>query len=195
MLDEVATRWPCISTQKVFMMGFSGGGQFVQRFLYIYPERLMAVSIGAPGKVTLLDEGQKWPKGVKDTMSVFQRSVHVQAIKAVDIHLVVGSEDTSVHGGNEFKVWQESIKTKLENNEHTAAVTSNIGESKGGGDGRLGTLQNLQKTWEHVGIHAHLDLVQGVAHSADGVRKCVLDHLGPLLREFNDGESTDSTLS
>jgi len=55
MLDEVADFWPGIQTEKVYMMGFSRGGQFIHRFLLLHPERLYAVSIGAPGRPTMLD--------------------------------------------------------------------------------------------------------------------------------------------
>ena len=40
--------------------GFSGGAQFAHRFLYIHPGRLRAVSLGAPGLVTMLDETRAW---------------------------------------------------------------------------------------------------------------------------------------
>jgi poly(3-hydroxybutyrate) depolymerase len=46
VLDEIAPRWPEIRTDKIFMVGFSGGGQFPHRFLYLYPERLAAVGVG-----------------------------------------------------------------------------------------------------------------------------------------------------
>ena len=52
MLDDVALWWPGISTDKVFMMGYSGGCQFVHRFIYQHPEKLRAVSIGAPSRIT-----------------------------------------------------------------------------------------------------------------------------------------------
>ena len=35
MLQEVKQLWPGLATEKVFMMGFSGGGQFVHRFMYL----------------------------------------------------------------------------------------------------------------------------------------------------------------
>ena len=188
VLDEVGTRWPHIDMEKIFLMGFSGGGQFTQRFLYSHPDRLSAVSIGAPGKVTLLDEQQIWPKGVKDVQDVFNRSIDLSLIAAVDIHIVVGSKDTAAHGGNEFKQWQEEMKKKTAKAKDTgsdqeAALTSNIDASETG-KGRLGTLQNVQKLWKDQGIEAHLDIVDGVGHSADGVRSCVLDFLRPLMQSI-----------
>jgi pimeloyl-ACP methyl ester carboxylesterase len=188
MLDEVATRWPHVDTKKIFLMGFSGGGQFAQRFLYIHPDRLSAVSIGAPGKVTLLDDQETWPKGIKNVQHVFDRSIDLRSITAVNIHMVVGSKDTGAHGGNEFKQWQEEMKKKIvkakeAGSDHEAALTTNV-DAPETGRGRLGTLQNVQELWKDQGIEAHLDIVDGVGHSADGVRSCVLDFLRPLMQKI-----------
>jgi poly(3-hydroxybutyrate) depolymerase len=189
ILDEVGTRWPHIDTKKIFLMGFSGGGQFAQRFLYVHPERLSAVSIGAPGKVTLLDDQETWPKGIKNVQHVFDRSIDLSLITAVDIHMVVGSKDTGAHGGNDFKQWQEEMKKKVSKakdigSEQEAALTRNIDTSETG-QGRLGTLQNVQKLWKDQGIKAHLDIVDVVGHSADGVRGCVLDFFRPLMQHID----------
>jgi poly(3-hydroxybutyrate) depolymerase len=186
ILDEVIMRWPHIDTKKIFLMGFSGGGQFAQRFLYVHPERLSAISIGAPGKVTLLDDQSTWPKGIKNVQHVFDRSINLSQITAVDIHMVVGSKDTGAHGGNDFKKWQEQMKnktakTKDAGSDLDAALTTNIDASETG-QGRLGTLQNIQGLWKDQGIEAHLDIVDGVGHSADGVRSCVLDFFRPLMQ-------------
>lgn len=63
MIDTVEREWGCVDTRTFALIGFSGGGQFVHRFLYLYPERLHAVSIGAPGRATpLIDE--PWPAGI-----------------------------------------------------------------------------------------------------------------------------------
>jgi pimeloyl-ACP methyl ester carboxylesterase len=191
VLDEVGTRWPHIDTKKIFLMGFSGGGQFTQRFLYIYPDRLSAVSIGAPGKVTLLDDQSTWPRGIKNVQHVFDRPVDLSLIKTTDIHMVVGSKDTGAHGCNEFKQWQEEMKkkkkktakTKDAGSDQEATLTTNIDASETG-QGRLGTLQNIQKLWKDQGIQSHLDIVDGVGHSADGVRSCVLDFFRPLMQNI-----------
>ncbi|KAG9574585.1 poly hydrolase, partial [Aureobasidium melanogenum] len=186
ILDEVAMRWPHIDTTKIFLMGFSGGGQFAQRFLYVYADRLSAVSIGAPGKVTLLDDQQEWPKGIKNVRDVFDRPIDLSLIKAVDIHMVVGSKDTGAHGGDEFKKWQQAMKAKVKDagSDEEAALTNNI-DAAGAGQGRLGTLQDVQRSWKDQGIETRLDIVDGVGHSADGVRGCVLDFFRPLMHRFD----------
>ena len=51
MIDELAERFP-IDIDKIYLYGWSGGGQFVHRFLYVHLERLVAVVIGASGRPT-----------------------------------------------------------------------------------------------------------------------------------------------
>ncbi|EXJ71415.1 uncharacterized protein A1O5_05223 [Cladophialophora psammophila CBS 110553] len=112
MLDEIAQRWPGVRTEKIFMMGFSGGGQFAHRFLYLYPERLAAVSVGAPGRVTSLDSQKKWPRGVADGEALFSRTVQGDMVRKVPIQLVIGGADNVVHGGEEFWVWLRQMKAR-----------------------------------------------------------------------------------
>ncbi|KAJ9375272.1 hypothetical protein DTO282E5_256 [Paecilomyces variotii] len=171
MLDEVAHRWPGIRTDKVFLMGFSGGGQFAHRFLYLYPERLAAVSVGAPGRMTKLDGKKKWPAGVADVDSLFDRSINKERIRQVPIQLIVGSADDQVHGGTDFWAWAQQFKKKGDN-----------GELEPMTQGRLQSLKELQALWKEDGIESVLELVEGVAHQSEKVRKDVLRFLGPLMQ-------------
>lgn len=175
ILDELAPRWPEIRTDKVFMMGFSGGGQFAHRFLYLYPERLAAVSVGAPGRVTLLDFSQKWPVGVADTATVFGRPVTLNHIQQVAIQLVVGSEDNQIHGGKEFWTWLQRYKNEAENQREPGALdTMNRGRTE--------TLDYLHNTWKGYGIDSQLEIVQGISHEAGRAQKHMLRFLEPLIR-------------
>ncbi|RYP66957.1 hypothetical protein DL771_007531 [Monosporascus sp. 5C6A] len=175
-LEEVAHRWPGIDTRKIYMAGFSGGGQFALRFLYLYPERLAAVSIGAPGRVTALDDAQNWPRGVADVAQLFDGiEIRRDLIAQVSIQLVVGEDDTKTHGSPGFWEWIAEMK-------------KGAGGNGGGTDlppmekGRLETLRELQVAWKVEGIKARLDVVPGVAHNVAGVRETVLDFMRPLIR-------------
>ena len=55
MLDEICQRY-AVTIERFMLGGFSGGAQFAHRFAYFYAERLTALSLAAPGRVTLLDE-------------------------------------------------------------------------------------------------------------------------------------------
>ena len=173
MLGEVTHRWPGLRTDKVFMMGYSGGGQFAQRFAFLHPGRLAAASIGAPGSVTLLDAHQSWPRGIADVESIFARRVDAELIKQVPIQLVIGSEDTKVHGGEAFGKWLKQVKRALAiDNESSSssmpATTSN---------GRVQILRELQENLQENDIECRFDVIPHVAHSAKGAQACMLQFI------------------
>lgn len=176
ILDEVAARWPGIRTDKVFLTGFSGGGQFTHRFLYLYPERLAAVSVGAPGRATALDLSKNWPEGVANTKSLFERGVFPLKIRKVAIQLIVGSDDNQVHGGEAFWTWLESFQKKKPEKQPKTKGLSRM-ES-----GRLKTLEELHMSWKADGIDSQLDIVPGVAHEAGQVRPYILHFMEPLIQ-------------
>lgn len=75
------------------LVGFSGGAQFVHRFLYLHPELLASVSIAAPGRITLLDPGRDWWAGTRDVEPIFGVPVDVDAVRGVPVQIVVGTDD------------------------------------------------------------------------------------------------------
>ncbi|KAI1411646.1 alpha/beta-hydrolase [Hypoxylon sp. FL1857] len=169
VLDQVAYRWPGLETDKVFMMGFSGGGQFAHRFLYLYPERLAAISVGSPGRPTFLDDTQDWPSGVKDVETVFNRMIQTDLIGQLPIQLVVGGNDTELHGDQDFWEWEREV----------------LG---GGGlppmnETRLESMKQLHASLEQAGIETQFDIVPGVAHNETGVRETVLKFLQPWIQK------------
>ncbi|KAI1506364.1 Alpha/Beta hydrolase protein [Biscogniauxia marginata] len=113
ILDEAAQRWPGIRTDRVFLMGYSGGAQFALRFLYLHPERLASVSLGAPGLVMFLDDTQTWPVGTADVESLFGRTIDKDAIRGLEIQLVVGGADVTIPGGSrEFWDWLGEMRAR-----------------------------------------------------------------------------------
>ncbi|KAF7309535.1 Peroxisomal-coenzyme A synthetase [Mycena indigotica] len=93
MLEQAAGIWS-IETGRFFLHGFSGGGQFAHRFLYLYPYRLLGVSIGAPGSITLPVTDHLWPKGVSNIDELFGVAVDWEAIVRVPVQVIVGEKDT-----------------------------------------------------------------------------------------------------
>ncbi|QMU74105.1 alpha/beta hydrolase [Streptacidiphilus sp. P02-A3a] len=96
MTAEAALRWP-IATDSFFLHGFSGGGQFALRFLYLHPDRLAGASIGAPGRVTLLDPTAAWPQGTSDLPDRFGTEVRPDALSSVPVQLLIGELDNQPH--------------------------------------------------------------------------------------------------
>jgi dienelactone hydrolase len=96
MVAEVALRWP-VATDRFYLHGFSGGGQFAHRFLYLRPNRLAGVSVGAPGNVTLLDPTTPWPRGTADITELFGIGLSLNALRDVPVRLLIGAQDNQPH--------------------------------------------------------------------------------------------------
>ncbi|KAL6890524.1 Alpha/Beta hydrolase protein [Trichoderma evansii] len=185
MLNEVAYRWPGIDTDKIFLMGYSGGAQFAHRFLYLYPERLAAVSIGAPGSVTILDRSTSWPTGISDVEELFEKRIDTNLIKQVKIQLVVGDADVEVHGGTEFWTWLQKFKAAGGANLSSSArpkIQGNQIPNKEIVQNRLGTLKRLQASWREDGINAQLDIVEGAKHESLKCQSHSLKFLQSLIQ-------------
>jgi poly(3-hydroxybutyrate) depolymerase len=96
MIAEAAARWP-IATGRFYLHGFSGGGQFAHRFLYLHPDRLAGVCVAAPGSVTRLDQTIPWPGGTADLAERFGTDVDLAALRAVPALLLIGEDDNQAH--------------------------------------------------------------------------------------------------
>ncbi|CAI4217766.1 unnamed protein product [Parascedosporium putredinis] len=151
ILGEVGYRWPAIDIDKVYLMGYSAGGQFAHRFLYLHPDRLAAVSIGAPGSVTFLDDLQSWPDGISDFKSIFGTDVDMGKVKEVPIQLVVGNRDRVLHGNPAYWRWLERM------------LGDEVQEPRE--VNRLDTVKSLHESWDALGIKAELEIIRGVGHN------------------------------
>jgi poly(3-hydroxybutyrate) depolymerase len=140
MAADVARQHP-VQAGRFLLHGFSGGAQFAHRFFYLHPERLAAVSIAAPGRVTPLDYGQPWWGGVSDTARIFGRPVDPAALRAVPAQILVGGNDT---GPTEPG--------------HPAGPASTTGPT------RSDRARFLHDSLVGNGITCRLDIVPGAAH-------------------------------
>jgi len=150
MMAEVEARYG-VAFQRIALHGFSGGGQFVHRFYYLHPERLAAVSIGAPGKVTLLDDTRPWWVGTADVQQRFGSKIDLNALRAVKVQLVIGANDVD---DREIRV-EEGSRNWMEG-------------ANEAGRNRLERIQTLHGCLRDHRIDAHLDIVPGVAHAGRG---------------------------
>ncbi|WP_342358475.1 PHB depolymerase family esterase [Terrarubrum flagellatum] len=160
MIEEIAARYR-LNVDRFALSGFSGGGHFAHRFLYLHPKRLSAVSIGAPGVVTLLDFDHDYWVGVRDFSGKFGRSIDLKAMRNVAVQMVIGGDDK--------ETWEIAMTPK--------SPLWMTGADLMGGD-RLERMEALKKSFLHHGIAVRHDVVPGVAHGADG--------LGPAVVSFFD---------
>ena len=190
ILDEVGDKWPGIATEKVFLMGFSGGGQFAHRFMYLYPARLHAVSIGAPGRVTRLDKTSNWPAGVKNVEKLFDGlEVNIDKIRQLAIQLVCGELDNEVHGGEEFWAWLQSVKAKYSEVSGARPLTVS-NDAVGKAADRIGALRRIQNEWEVLGLQCQLDIVPNAKHETDKMLPAIIQFLRPLIERLGQDETT-----
>lgn len=166
IIDEVAERFP-IETEKFFLHGFSGGGQFTHRFLYLHPGRLHAASIGAPGRITMLDNNEPWWLGTKDLEQIFGVPADIEAIAAVPVHLVVGELDVDTWEINnrDESNWVDGLEKQ--------------------GNTRVERIESLRRNLASHGISVRLDIVPGMAH--DGMKAL------PSMQKFFAGILTGDT--
>jgi len=179
IVTEVAVRYPGIDTEKFFLIGFSGGGQFVHRFLYIHPERVFAASVGAPGRVTHFDRTLKWPQGVGDVNEVFGKDADVEknleSLKTVKaVQMIVGGDDMEIPS-DEFNKWIAKMKAKRPEDNGTLEPMRTS---------RVETLRKLHEEWQSLGISTKFEVVEGVKHDSNGVHPAVEQFLTLWLTEW-----------
>lgn len=146
MVAEVAEHYR-LDGERFLLHGFSGGGQFVHRFLYLHPRRLLGVSIGAPGMVTLLDPALEWHCGVRGFEREFGASIDFDALRDVPVQTVIGAEDTDtweITISPESRLWMEGVNDA--------------------GRTRIERLDALRRSLERAGVRVRHDAVPGVGH-------------------------------
>lgn len=146
MIEEIAAVYR-LQTDKLLMHGFSGGGQFVHRFYYLHPERLLAVSIGAPGTVTLPNGDADWWVGTRRMEEIFGRPFNAEAMREVAVQLVIGQDD--------IETWDVTVGPK------STLWKDGINDS---GEHRIERLRALEAGLQAMGVQPRFDLVPGVNH-------------------------------
>lgn len=147
MVDEVCAKYR-IRDGGFMMYGYSGGGQFCQRFFMLHPQRLRAVSIGAPGVVTLLNQDYDWWVGVRNVKARFGIEIDLEAMRKVKVQTLIGSADDAtweITIPRESKLWMDGADLQ--------------------GANRLERIAALAASFEAHGIAVRRDIVPGVAHS------------------------------
>lgn len=145
MVAEVADRYP-VDADKFYLHGFSGGGQFAHRFYYLHPDRLAGVSIGAPGRITQLDDSRPWWLGTKDFEQLFGRSIDYAALRKVPVLMVVGDQDVDT-----WEITNPGESNWMDGVERT-------------GKTRIERLRTLERNFVSHGIDVRFALVPGVGH-------------------------------
>lgn len=78
---------------KLYLFGYSGGAQFVHRYMLAYPERVAKVVIGAAGWYTFPDPNLSYPKGIKPTPQLPGDALVADKFLQVPACVLVGNQD------------------------------------------------------------------------------------------------------
>jgi pimeloyl-ACP methyl ester carboxylesterase len=173
IVDEVAARFR-LAERRFLLFGYSGGGHFAHRYFYLHPSRLLGVSIGAPGMVTLLDERLPWWRGVADLEARFGVRLDFEMLRRVPVQMIVGEEDK--------ETWEITI-------EPTSRFW--MEGANDAGPTRIDRLRALRDDFARHGIPVRFDLVPGVAHNGYAVLDPVQDFFGQVLQRHSGPESRE----
>lgn len=164
MVDEVAATYR-LRADRFLLHGFSGGGHFAHRFFYLHPRRLLGVSIGAPGVVTLLDEERDWWVGVRDLEQQFGIALDLPGMRDAAVQMVIGGDDT--------ETWEITIEP---HHKRWMPGAADAGRT------RLDRMESLRASFERHDIAVRHDVVPGIGHNGyellDPVKAFFSDVLG-----------------
>ncbi len=150
MVSEVGARYG-LSFEQFALFGYSGGGHFAHRFLLLQPQKLWAVSVGAPGSVTLLDPSRDWWVGTRNMAALFGKEPDIEAMRRVPVQMIVGAAD--------LETWEIT---------HREGGRNWMPDANHAGRTRPERLDSLRRSFEEAGVSVRFDLVPNMAH--DGVR-------------------------
>ncbi len=140
VVDEAA-RLLDLDAGRFELFGYSAGGQFVHRFLYLHARRVERAVVGAPGTVTLPDPALDWPTGLRRLAEAADARPDLAALRLVPTLLLVGAEDTGAE--------------QLDTSEAANRLGAN----------RVERLRTLHRAWERAGLPHAFETVPGVGHS------------------------------
>jgi dienelactone hydrolase len=94
ILEEIA--WLTgAETARIHLFGFSGGAQFVHRYVMAYPHRVTAAVVAAAGWYTLPDPRKRFPYGIRATRDLPGVRFDPEEFLRVPITVMVGEQDLS----------------------------------------------------------------------------------------------------
>ena len=139
------------------LWGFSWGGRFINRFVYLHPGELTAAVAGAPGWTTMPWEDRDWWVGVGDVERRFGRPVDWAGLARLPYLITVGEHDDAPGAVDHC---------------YSRAELADLGlggsrlEAYGGS--RRARAENLAAALTERGVPVELEVVGGVGHHDHG---------------------------
>jgi pimeloyl-ACP methyl ester carboxylesterase len=95
LIEETGRLLPGIPTQRFLLFGFSGGGQFVHRYVAFNSERVERAVCGAPGWYMWPDSTLPYPLGVSPNGFRGNMMPQVRKLCEANLLLLVGERDST----------------------------------------------------------------------------------------------------
>ncbi len=92
MIEEVGNKTGA-RTERVYLFGYSAGGQFVHRYAMLNPEKVYAVAMGAPGWYTFPDPKPPFPRGLRVKSDMRALKLEPKNFLRIPIAAFVGEHD------------------------------------------------------------------------------------------------------
>lgn len=155
---------------KLYLFGYSGGGQFVHRYTKAYPDRVARLVVGAAGWYTFPDASTEYPLGLQPTSSLPELSWEEARFVQVPTMVVVGENDIGREASlNKAEVVdREQGTTRVERGQRWAEA--------------------MRQTAERHGISGNFRFQQ-LPRAAHSFSDCMdLGGMGPVVFEFLFGQ-------
>lgn len=114
-------------SDRIYLFGHSGGGQFAHRFAMAYPENVVRYVISAAGWYTVPDLSVPYPYGMKPRRKLETPDMDVDAFLRIPACVVVGADDTERDETLNQAEWLDTTQghTRVERAEYwVAAMTA-----------------------------------------------------------------------
>ena len=135
MIQEMMKRYPGVKGERFLLFGHSGGGQYVNRFYLVHPDKLKAVSISAPGRPTFIDFETDYFWGIRNFRQLFDKDFDLAAVRKVPVQIMVGGKDVKYIGESPY------------------------------GTNRVERMKSLLKNFQANGVqHTELEIIPGIEH-------------------------------
>jgi len=92
LITEIGYRTGAL-TNKIYLFGFSAGGQFAHRYAMAYPDKVHAVVTGAAGWYTFPDIKTAFPRGLRQRPGQRQLSFNLEQFLKIPMATFVGEHD------------------------------------------------------------------------------------------------------
>ena len=115
VLADTARRFG-VNVAAVSMFGFSGGGQFLHRYMLVRPGRVVSAALFAPGWFTWPDDSQPFPFGTGDSEELGARQLSLGGLFGARMRVYVGDRDIKRGGAfnKDERLDHQQGRTRLE---------------------------------------------------------------------------------